>query len=176
MKSFTDINYWSVLFYATFFWQKEWIVHLCTYDNVRIAVYIIYDFYEKMCNCVRTKLQFRHSNENNSTRTWTRVWLSLQLMVLHLPTKMLFIISFCNSLLVNSNIYTYKVHRYLNIYRLSVIYQFEKKNRRRLYVYTIAALHTCISMYNLSENRKHALACTFDKFQENLEMALIIIF
>ena len=119
------------------FWQKEWLVHLCTYDNVRIAVYIVYDFYEKMCNCVRTKLQFRHSNDNYSTRTWTRVWLSLQWSYIHLPTKMLFIISFCKSLLVNSNIYTYKVHRYLNIYRLSVIYQFEKKTGDG-YTYTLS--------------------------------------
>ena len=68
-----------------------------------------------------------------------------------------------------------KVHRYLNIYRLSVIYQFEKKKPEpaiRIHYRS----HACISMYNLSENRKHALACTFDKFQESLEMALIIIF
>ena len=97
-------------------------------------------------------------------------------MVLHLPIKMLFIISFCKSLLVNSNIYTYKVHRYLNIYRLSVIYQFEKKKNGDGFTYTLS--QPCIhgSMYNLSENRKHALACAFDKFQESLEMALIIIF
>ena len=46
--------------------------------------------------------------------------------------------------------------KYLNIYRLSVIYQFEKKK-------TDTAIrihyrnHACISMYNLSENRKHSL-------------------
>ena len=97
-------------------------------------------------------------------------------MVLHLPTKMLFIISFCKSLLVNSNIYTYKVHRYLNIYRLSVIYQFEKKKKTETAIRIHYRSHACISMYNLSENRKHALACTFDKFRESLEMASIIIF
>ena len=62
---------------------------------------------------------------------------------------MLFIISFCKSLLVNSNIYTYKVHRYLNIYRLSVIYQFEKKTGDG-YTYTLRIhyrSHACISMY-----------------------------
>ena len=150
------------------FWQKEWLVHLCTYDNVRIAVYIVYDFYEKMCNCVRTKLQFRHSNDNNSTRTWTRVWLSLQWSYIHLPTKMLFIISFCKSLLVNSNIYTYKVHRYLNIYIPSLSnLSIWRKKRRRLNV----AMHTCISMYNLSDISLH-----IRQFRESLEMALIIIF
>ena len=101
-------------------------------------------------------------------------------MVLHLPTKMLFIISFCKSLLVNSNIYI--PIKYIGIlifiYRLSVIYQFEKKTGDG-YTYTLRIhyrSHACISMYNLSENRKHALACTFDKFRESLEMALIIIF
>ena len=86
-------------------------------------------------------------------------------MVLHLPTKMLFIISFCKSLLVNSNIYTNKVHRYLNIYRLSVIYQFDKKKETAIRIHYRS--HECISMYNLSENRK---------FRESLEMPLIIIF
>ena len=46
-----------------------------TYGNIRIAesVYIVYDIYEKMCSCVLTKFQFRHSNENNWTRTCTLV-------------------------------------------------------------------------------------------------------
>ena len=33
-----------------------------------------------------------------------------------------------------------------------------------------------VLVLNLSENRKHALACTFDKVRESVEMALIIIF
>ena len=32
------------------------------------------------------------------------------------------------------------------------------------------------SQKNISENRKHALACTFDKFRESVEMALIFFF
>ena len=54
----------------------------------------------------------------------------------------------------------YKVYRYLNIYCLLVIYQFEKKKFRdgyTIHVYTIAAMHVLVR--NLSENRKHALTC-----------------
>ena len=59
-------------FYATFFENNN---GTCTYDNVRMAesLYIVNDIYEKVCNCVRINFQFRHSNENNSTRICTRV-------------------------------------------------------------------------------------------------------
>ena len=48
------------------------------------------------------------------------------------------------------------------------MYQFEKKSETFPKVVT--------SQHSLSENIKHALACTFDKFRESVEMALIIIF
>ena len=37
-------------------------------------------------------------------------------------------------------------------------------------------MHTCISMYNLSENRKHALACTFDNFEKvNIKHGILLL-
>ena len=58
----------------------------------------------------------------------------------------------------------------------------KKKIHRRLNVHYSS--HACIrtfpelltSQSNLSEKRKHALACIFDKFRESVEMALIIIY
>ena len=57
-----------------------------------------------------------------------------------------------------------------------------ERNRKRLYVHYCS--QACISTFpelvisqrNLSENRKYALACIYDKFRESVEMALIIIF
>ena len=84
--------------------------------------------YKIVCNCVRTKLKFCHSNENNSTLSLQWSTISDINVVYHLGLQMFTSIS-CNT-----------VYRHLKIYRLSV--RSILKKRRRLYVHYRS--HACI--------------------------------